>query len=71
MRQIKMFSKTQYVDIETGELIANKKALIKTEWRKLFYEEKTEIITEKNYNYGLRTRTWCIRRHEQYAFRFT
>lgn len=70
MAQIRIFSKTIYVDIETGEIIENEKALIKTEWRKLFYEEKTEIITGKYYTYGLRTRTWTIRQHEQYRFTF-
>ena len=70
MAQIRMFNKTIYVDIETGEIIANKKAQIKTKWRKISYEEKTEIITKKNYTYGLRTRTWIIRQHEQYRFTF-
>lgn len=70
MKPFRNFNITQYIDIDTGEIINNKDAQDKKKWRKIEYEEKFEIITDKNYRYGLRTRTWTIRQHEQQCFRF-
>ena len=68
MSQIKWYNITEYVNIETGEVV-NFTKFKSLNWRKLSKTEKNEIKTETTgglvQTYGIKTTIWECRENEQ------